>query len=92
MDNSKVIEFNKELLNAWQHLFTTGMSTLAVMQEQAAKMVQMAQSKGTEGAQSGGAALEDWMGSLKRGQDEFNKLVHENFRKASEYLDTLAKK
>lgn len=89
MDHSKFAEINREMLTTMHNMFLTGMGALTVMQDQAEKMMRMMQTKHQDAYEQSSKVMEEWLTTLRKGQDEFRKLVDENFKKAEGYLKTL---
>ena len=61
----------------------------ALEMNQAEKMMRLMQTKHQDAYEQSSKVMEEWLTTLRKGQDEFRKLVDENFKKAEGYLKTL---
>jgi hypothetical protein len=91
MDTKNLNEMNKVMLNTMHEMFTTGMNAMNMMQAQAERMVKVLQDKNSEKYNLSGGVMDEWISSVKKGQDEFRKIVDENFDRAETHLNSLSK-
>jgi glutamate/tyrosine decarboxylase-like PLP-dependent enzyme len=91
METTNLTELNKAWLNAMQDMFRASMSAMNTMQQEMVRMAKVMQSKNVEAWQQGGSMVDEWIATVQKGQDEFRKLVDENFQRAQDYLEELKK-
>lgn len=91
MDPKNVTEMNKVMLTAMHEMFSTGMNALNMMQAQAERMVKALQEKNAESYNLSGGVMDEWINSVKKGQDEFRKIVDDNFKRAETHLNSIGK-
>ena len=91
MDAKNVIEMNQVMLNAMHEMFSTGMNAMNMMQSQAEAMVNALKDKHAESHGLSGGVMDEWISSVKKGQDEFRKIVDENFKRAETHLSSMGK-
>ena len=91
MDPKNLTDMNKVMLAAMHEMFSTGMNAMNMMQAQAERMVQALQDKNLETYSLSGGVMDEWISSVKKGQDEFRKIVDENFKRAETHLNSIAK-
>lgn len=91
MDPKNMTEMNKVMLAAMHEMYTTGMNAMNMMQAQAERMVKALSDKKMESYNQSGGVMDEWISSVKKGQDEFRKIVDENFKRAESHLNSIAK-
>lgn len=91
MDPKNLTEMNKVMLAAMHEMFSTGMNAMNMMQAQAERMVKALQDKNVETYSLSGGVMDEWISSVKKGQDEFRKIVDDNFKRAESHLSSIAK-
>ena len=91
MDPKNVTEMNKVMLAAMHEMFSTGMNAMNMMQSQAERMVKALQDKNAESYNLSGGVMDEWISSMKKGQDEFRKVVDDNFKRAETHLNSIGK-
>ncbi len=91
MEPKNLTEMNKVMLAAMHEMFTTGMNAMNTMQAQAERMVQALQDKNSESYNLSGGVMDEWISSVKKGQDEFRKIVDDNFSRAESHLNSIGK-
>lgn len=91
MDPKNVTEMNKVMLAAMHEMFSTGMNAMNMMQSQAERMVKALQDKNAESYNLSGGVMDEWISSVKKGQDEFRKVVDDNFKRAETHLNSIGK-
>jgi hypothetical protein len=91
MDPKNLTEMNKVMLAAMHEMFSTGMNAMNMMQSQAETMVKALQDKNSESYNLSGGVMDEWISSVKKGQDEFRKIVEDNFKRAETHLNSIAK-
>ena len=89
MESTNLAEMNKIWLNAMQDMFRASMTAMNTMQEEMVRMAKVMQTKNLEAFQMSGTMVDEWVTTFQKGQDEFRKLVDENFQKAQTHLDSL---
>jgi hypothetical protein len=91
MDPKNLTEMNKVMLAAMHEMFSTGMNAMNMMQSQAEQMVKTLQDKNAASNGLSGGVMDEWISSVKKGQDEFRKVVDDNFKRAETHLNSIAK-
>lgn len=91
METKNIAEMNAVWLNAMQDMFKASMTAMSTMQQEVMRMTKVMQEKNVEAWQLSGTMVDEWISTFEKGQDEFRKLVDENFKKALDHLDTLRK-
>ena len=92
MDPKNLTEMNKVMLTAMHEMFSTGMNAMNMMQAQAERMVKAMQDKNMESYNLSGGVMDEWINAVKKGQDEFRKIVDDNFKRAESHLSSLSTK
>ncbi len=92
MDPKNLTEMNKVMLTAMHEMFSTGMNAMNMMQAQAERMVKALQDKNMESYNLSGGVMDEWIDSVKKGQDEFRKIVDDNFKRAESHLNSISTK
>ena len=90
MDPKNMTETNKVMLAAMHEMFSTGMNAMNMMQSQAERMVKSMQDKNAESQGLSTGVMDEWISSVKKGQDEFRKIVDDNFKRAETHLNTIS--
>jgi hypothetical protein len=91
MDPKNLADMNKVMLSAMHEMFTTGMNAMNMMQAQAERMVKALQDKNFSTYNLSGGVMDEWISSVKTGQDEFRKIIDENFKRAETHLNSIVK-
>jgi len=91
MEPKNMTDMNKVMLAAMHEMFTTGMNAMNMMQAQAERMVKTLQDKNAENYNLSGGVMDEWISSVKKGQDEFRKIVDDNFSRAEQHLSSISK-
>jgi polyhydroxyalkanoate synthesis regulator phasin len=86
-NQEKFSEIQKEILNTMRNIFLTGMGAFTVMQDQTEKLMRMLADKGAETQQASSKVMEEWISNFRRAQDEFRKMVEENFKRAEDFVN-----
>ena len=89
MESTNLAEMNKIWLNAMQDMFRASMTAMNTMQEEMVRMAKVMQTKNLEAFQMSGTMVDEWVTTFQKGQDEYRKLVDEDFQKAQTHLDSL---
>lgn len=91
MNPMNLSEMNRIWLNAMQDMFRASMTAMTTLQEEVVRMSKAVGEKNTEAWQLQQSMVEEWISTFRKGQDEFRKMVDENFQRAQQNLDALRK-
>lgn len=80
-------EIQKEILSTMRNIFLTGMGAFTVMQDQTEKLLRMMGERGAERQEAMVKVMEEWIGNFRKAQDEFRKMVEENFQRAEDLVN-----
>ena len=80
-------EIQRQVLGVMRHMFTTGMGTLVVMQDQGEKLLRMLAEKGAGTQQARLKVAEEWVSNLRKAQAEFQKIVEDSLKRAEECFE-----
>jgi hypothetical protein len=75
----QMIDFNRTAFNS-------GFNTMVMLQDNAESVYTKFMQQMPWLPREGEKAVQDWMGTWKKGRDDFKKLMDENFKKAEIYL------
>ena len=80
-------EIQRQVLEVMRHMFTTGIGSLVVMQDQGEKLLRMLAEKGTESGQARLKIAEEWVANLRKAQADFQRAVEDSLKRAEECLE-----
>lgn len=77
----QIVDFNKTT-------FDNTFNSLALLQEQVERMSKTVLEQATWLPEEAKKAINDWAQACKKGQDEYKKIVEDNFKKVEAFLDS----
>jgi polyhydroxyalkanoate synthesis regulator phasin len=83
--------FVKQLLDFQKMTIDNSFIAMKTVQEQTEKIAKSFVDQANWLPEDGKKVLDQWVDAYKKGQDNYKKLVDENFKKVEEYFDALAK-
>lgn len=87
MDPIKLVEFNQTMLKTIHNMYRMSLVALTALGDQAEKMLRSAQKQQVEAYSTTAHILEEWLTTMRNGQETFRKLVDESFARARENLE-----
>jgi polyhydroxyalkanoate synthesis regulator phasin len=89
MDQNAIV---KQLIEFQKTTVDNSFNALKMVQEQTEKIARSFLDQANWLPEEGKKVVDQWMNAYKKGQDDYKKVVDENFKKVEDYFNTLGKK